>query len=312
MSFKYLILGAGGTGGPIGAYLNRAGKDVTLIARGEHLRVLREQGLKLEKAWEGPEKFRIPSYGTEDYQDRPDVIFVCVKGYSLEKTVPFIRRISGPGTVVIPILNLYGTGRKLQRELPDRMVADGCIYISANLREPGTLFMHGEIFRIFYGMPDHRTDEPKLKKVEADLREAGIEGHYSPQIEKDAMQKFSYVSPMAACGLYYDAEAGDMQRPGKERELFAQLIDEIQLLAESLGIRYDLRLREVNLDILDHLAPTASTSMQRDIAAGKPSEIDGLIFEVDRLARQQGLKLPGYQKVTEAFRRRGYVPAEEE
>ncbi len=305
MSSRYLVIGAGGTGGPLGAYLFRAGLDVTLIARGEHLRALREKGLRLEKSWEEPETFRIPAFDMDHYEGRPDVIFVCVKGYSLEDTVPFIRRVSGPDTAVIPILNIYGTGRQLQRKLPEQTVTDGCIYISANLREPGTLFMHGKIFRIYYGTPDHRTGHPLLRQTERDLRQAGIEAHYSEQIEKDAMQKFSYVSPMAACGLYYHVEAEPVQRPGKERELFGQLIDELQRLAESLGIHYDVRLREVNLDILDHLAPTASTSMQRDIAAGKPSEIDGLIYQVQRLAEQQGLDLPGYRMVTEEFRRRG-------
>ena len=119
------------------------------------------------------------------------------------------------------------------------------------------------------------------------------------------MQKFSYVSPMAACGQYFGAEAGAMQKPGKERQLFVQLTDEIQELAQALGINYDVRLSEINLDILDHLAPTASTSMQRDIAAGKPSEIDGLIYEVQRMAEKLGMDLPGYRMVTDEFRKQG-------
>ena len=61
----------------------------------------------------------------------PDVIFVCVKGYSLADTVPFIRKAAGRDTVVIPVLNIYGTGRALQAELPELLVTDGCIYISA-------------------------------------------------------------------------------------------------------------------------------------------------------------------------------------
>lgn len=302
---KYLVIGAGGTGGSIGAYLYRAGQEVTLIARGRHLQAMRENGLRLEKAWEDPETLRVPVCDMEQYSGCPDVIFVCVKGYSLGDVAPFVRRTAGPGTVVIPILNIYGTGRKLQNELPGQQVTDGCIYISANIREPGVLFMHGKIFRIFYGTPDHRTDAPKLRELERVLRGAGIEGHYSAQIEKDAMQKFSYVSPMAACGQYFGAEAGAMQKPGKERELFVQLTDEIQELAQALGINYDVRLSEINLDILDHLAPTASTSMQRDIAAGKPSEIDGLIYEVQRMAEKLGMDLPGYRMVTDEFRKQG-------
>lgn len=45
------------------------------------------------------------------YQGRPEVVFVCVKGYSLEDTISFLQRVSDRRTVVIPLLNLYGTGR---------------------------------------------------------------------------------------------------------------------------------------------------------------------------------------------------------
>ena len=72
----------------------------------------------------------------EHYGERPDVIFVCVKGYSLEETIPFIRRVAKPETVVIPILNIYGTGGRLQERLPELLVTDGCIYIAAEIKEP--------------------------------------------------------------------------------------------------------------------------------------------------------------------------------
>lgn len=302
---KYLIIGGGGTGGPLAAYLFRAGKQVELIARGSHLQAVRQGGLRLEKSWEEPETWKIPAFSMEEYQGSPDVIFVCVKGYSLEETTAFLRRIARPGAAVIPILNLFGTGRRLQMELPEQLVTDGCIYISAHRSAPGVVYMHGRIFRIFFGTPDHRTDRPELQAAARDLQEAGIQGVYSGQIEKDALEKFSYVSPMAACGQFFGAQAEAFQRPGEPRELFVKLIDEIQQLAEAMGIRYEQCLHEKNLKILDELAPTASTSMQRDIAAGKPSEIEGLIYEVPRMAAERGLVLPGYEKVAAELRSRG-------
>ena len=93
---KFVVIGAGGTGGPIGAYMTRAGKDVTLIARGAHLQAMREQGITLRKTWGDTEVIApVKAASMEEYEGTADVIFVCVKGYSLEETVPFIRRISG-------------------------------------------------------------------------------------------------------------------------------------------------------------------------------------------------------------------------
>lgn len=299
---KYLIIGAGGTGGCIGAYMTEAGKDVTLIARGKHLERIKENGLRVETAWKGNYTVSpINACDMEHYKEQPDVIFVCVKGYSLEDTVPFIKRIAHKNTVVIPILNIYGTGGRIQKMLPELLVTDGCIYISANIKEPGTLVMHGEIFRIVYGVRNNSEYRPLLKQIEQDLKESNIDGFLSDDIRRDALQKFSYVSAMAACGLYYDAEALQMQKPGEIRETFVALMKEIDALAVAMGIYFTVDIVKVNLDILDKLIPTASTSMQRDIAQGKKSEIDGLIFEVVRMGEKYDVPVQTYKKIAEKF-----------
>ena len=79
---KYLIIGAGGTGGAIGGFLARAGKDVTFIDKGVHLEKIKTSGLYLETP-NGEYMISAPAYSTSEYSDVPDVIFVCVKGYSL-------------------------------------------------------------------------------------------------------------------------------------------------------------------------------------------------------------------------------------
>lgn len=50
---KYVIIGAGGTGGILGFYMTKAGKDVTLIARNAHLAAMKEQGLTVRHLWDG-------------------------------------------------------------------------------------------------------------------------------------------------------------------------------------------------------------------------------------------------------------------
>ena len=303
---KYLVIGAGGTGGCIGAYMTEAGKDVTLIARGAHLAAMQADGLRMETTKKGNYTVKpIKATDMEHYGERPDVIFVCVKGYSLEETIPFIRRVAKPETVVIPILNIYGTGGRLQERLPELLVTDGCIYIAAEIRKPGCLWQNGDIFRVVFGVRKPSEYREVLEKVRQDLEESGITGILSDNIQRDALQKFSYVSPAAACGQYYDAMAGDMQKPGEIRDTFAALIHEIDVLAEAMGIHFGVDIVQTNLDILDSLTPEASTSMQRDVKQGKASEMDGLIFEVVRMGMKYGVKLPVYEKVAEELRKRG-------
>ena len=263
INMKYLIIGAGGTGGVTGYYMKKAGKDVTLIARGEHLKKIQKQGLTLEKIWDKTEEnISIPATDMEHYAEHPDVIFVCVKGYSLQETIPFIKRIARKNTIVIPVLNIYGTGGKMQKELPDLLVTDGCIYVSANIKEPGKLLQHGQILHIVFGVRDKAEFRPELKEI----------------------------------------QKADFQKEGEARELFKTMIKEIAALAEAMGVPFQKDMAEVNLKILSNLAPEATTSMQRDIMAGKQSEIDGLVYEVVRMGEEYHVPVPAYEKVAEKLR----------
>ncbi len=224
---RYMIIGAGGTGGMIGYKLAKAGKDVTLIARGAHLAAIREKGLTVRQVSDGSEDtVRIPAASMEDSVVSPDVIFVCVKGYSLNSTYEYIRNISRESTIVIPVLNIFGTGAKMQEVLPQLLVTDGCIYVSANILEPGVLISHAPICRILYGLRDPEEAraagrEPKaLYDIAEDLQESGIDGIYTDFIRRDALQKFMYVSPVGAAGLYYGCTAGDFLKEGKESFLY--------------------------------------------------------------------------------------------
>lgn len=303
---KYAILGAGGTGGCMGAYMTEAGKDVTLIARGPHLKAMQESGIRMETTKKGNYTvFPVKAVDMEHYEEQPDVIFVCVKGYSLEETVPLIRRIAKPESVVIPILNLYGTGSRLQEQLPQLLVTDGCIYIAGEIKEPGCLWQKGDIFRVVFGVRKPQEYRPVLEQVRLDLLDSGIEGILSQNIQRDALQKFSYVSPMAACGQYYEVKAGEMQRPGEIRDTFGALVGEIDVLAQAMGLTFPVDVVETNLRILDDLTPEASTSMQRDIEKGKASEIDGLIYEVVRMGQRCGVRLPVYERIAGALQERG-------
>ena len=303
---KYLVIGAGGTGGSIGAYMTEAGKDVTLIARGEHLRQIQEHGLRMETTQKGDYTVQpIKASDMEHYEERPDIIFVCVKEYSLEDTIPFIRRAAGPDTIVIPILNVYGTGSRMQKQLPGLLVTDGCIYIAGEIKEPGTILLRGDIFRIVYGVREPGELRPELFTVAQDLKDSGIDGILSGQIRRDALQKFAFVSPMAACGLYYHVSAGEVQKTGEPRDTFVKLMKEVDALAVAMDVPFLVDIVATNLRILDTLSPEASTSMQRDVYAGKNSEIDGLIYEVVRMGQRYGVPVPTYEMVVDKARADG-------
>lgn len=305
---KYAIIGAGGTGGCLGFFLKKAGKDVTLIARGKHLEAIRKNGLTIQKLWdESRETLSVKACTAEEYKEIPDVILVCVKGYSMDETVPTIKKIAGKETVVIPILNIYGTGGRLQKKLPELTVTDGCIYVSANIMEPGVILQHGKILRVVFGARKPEEETEKMREVAKDMVTDDLEVILSENIRRDAMVKFSYVSPIGAAGLYCNAVAADFQREGEQREMFKALIREIVALSHAMGIEFEEDLVERNLKILSSLSPEATTSMQRDVIEGKRSEMDGLVYEVVRMGREYKVSMPQYEKAAACFREQGIL-----
>ena len=305
---KYAIIGAGGTGGCLGFFLQKAGKDVTLIARGKHLEAIRKNGLTIQKLWdESRETLPVKACTAEEYKEIPDVILVCVKGYSMDETVPTIKKIAGKETVVIPILNIYGTGGRLQKKLPELTVTDGCIYVSANIMEPGVILQHGKILRVVFGARKPEEETEKMREVAKDMVTDDLEVILSENIRRDAMVKFSYVSPIGAAGLYCNAVAVDFQREGEQREMFKALIREIVALSHAMGIEFEEDLVERNLKILASLSPEATTSMQRDVIEGKRSEMDGLVYEVVRMGREYKVSMPQYEKAAACFREQGIL-----
>lgn len=308
---KYLIAGTGGVGGSIAAFLALAGKDVTCIARGEHLTAIRENGLQLHSDLKGEYALRVPAYTAEEYTAlvstsadyKADVIFVCVKGYSVDSITELIKSAAHEHTVVIPILNVYGTGPRIQRLVPGVTVLDGCIYIVGFVSGRGEITQMGKIFRLVYGA--HRStivSRETLEAVQRDLQESGIKADISDDIDRDTFVKWSFISAMAVTGAYYDVPMGEVQKPGEVRNTFIGLSQESAALGRKLGIAFKEDIVEYNLKVIDKLAPESTASMQKDMAKGHQSEVQGLLFDMITAAEEQGIEVPTYRMVAEKFK----------
>lgn len=304
---KYAIIGAGGTGGVLAAYMTKAGKDVTIIARGETLKAINENGLILKTTAQNiTETIPVKVVSAENCQEKMDVVIVCVKGYSVDNIIPVIEKIAHKNTIVIPILNIFTTGSRIQKSLPDLLVTDGCIYVVSNIEKPGVILNHSKILKVVFGLREdnralYETRKAELNQIENDLKESHIDAILSQNILKEALKKFSYVSPAGITGLYLNVTAGEIQKEGEARELFKGLIREVEKLANAMGIEYEEDLVNINLQILDTLPKETTTSMQRDVMENKESEIDGLLHEIVRMAKQYDISVPLYENASNKF-----------
>lgn len=300
---KYLIIGTGGTGGCIGGFLASNGNDVSFISRGKNLKVLKRNGLKLKTGIKGELNLqKIKAFSAKEYMDKADVIFVCVKSYSIDDIIPIIANASHENTVIIPIINGYGIGEKISNKINTSRVLDGCIYISAFIDSPGSITQLGKLFRIVFGARKGGiVNFNTLDTVKNALCDCGIDAILSQNIERDTFKKFTFISSYASCAAYYDISAKEFQEEGKYRQTFKELCEEIRKISNKLDIELDVDITDANLKIVDSLTPDTTASMQKDMKEGRISEMDGLVFEVVRLADKFNVYTPVYKMIAEHF-----------
>lgn len=297
---KIAVFGVGGTGGVLGGYLAAAGNDVTFLARGKHLAAMQQNGLLLHTKTRGDILIR-PAQATtvEAYKEKPDVLLVCVKYYSLDAAIALAKRVAGPDTLVVPVLNVFGTGGVMQKQLPNTTVLDGCMYVFARIGGPGIIEQPQKTLRCFFGFRpgQDRRLAPKARELEQRMQDAGIEAHFTDQIQRDALVKFSFVSPMGAAGLYLDAVSDDFQKPGEARDLFVGLVKEVIALGEAMGLTFEGDLVAQDLKLMDGSEKGMTTSMQRDVAGGGKSEFAGLVTRISEMGKEYGVPTPLYDKI---------------
>ena len=290
-------------GGSIAGFLALAGKDVTCIARGKHLDAMKRNGLHLKSDLKGEHFLPVKACTSEEFEGKADVIFVCVKGYSIDSIKEVLERASTPDTLVIPILNVYGTGPRIGRLVPSVHVLDGCIYIVGFVSGEGEITQMGSIFRLVFGArPEQGIARERLDCIAEALQACGIKAEVSDDINRDTFIKWAFISAMACTGAYHDVPMGEVQHEGEVRDTFIGLSRESAEIGRRSGVVYHEDPVAYNLKVIDSLDPHSTASMQKDIARGHESEIQGLLFDMIDLGERLGVDLPTYHKVALKFK----------
>ena len=159
---------------------------------------------------------------------------------------------------------------------------------------------HGAVYGAHRGTEVSRET---LEAVQRDLEESGIRAELSEDIDRDTFVKWSFISAMAVTGAYYDVPMGEVQKPGAVRDTFAGLSRESAELGRRMGFDIPDNLVEYNLKVIDTLDPHSTASMQKDMARGHESEVQGLLFDLIDAAEAHGVDIPTYRMVAQKFRK---------
>lgn len=301
---RVAIVGIGGVGGYFGGklaayYASRDDVEVVFIARGEHLKKIRENGLQ-QITQEGT--FTVhPDIALDDPSGAGifDIVLVCVKRYSLQSAAEMIRENIGSGSVVISLLNGVDNVDPLALAFPRARVLNGCVYIGAFVEQPGVVRQVGGSCQLFFGSEDG--DVKGLKEIESVLKSAGIKAELSADIRKVVWEKYLFVSPLATATTYLKEPIGAFVEKTEKRTFLEGLMREVAAIGNAMGIPISADMIEEALDKNSLFPYDTKTSMQLDFEKARQTEIELFTGYVVRRGKELGIDTPLHGKAYAAL-----------
>lgn len=304
---KFAVVGAGAIGGFLGAMLARAGEDVTLIARGPHLRAIQERGIQV-RGTVGDFEVRVPATDSIDSIGHVDAVLLTLKAHSLTEMAPRLAPLIGPHTSVISAQNgipwwyfyRHGgewEGTHLESVDPGDVINSsidparviGCIvYPSTIIVEPGVI-RHIEGTRFSLGEPDGSKSDRCRRIADAFIR-AGLRSPIRTDIRHEMWVKLMGSVAFNPISALSRATLADIVGCHETRALAKEMMSEAESVARRLGIDLEVTA-EQRLSGAEKVGHH-KTSMLQDVEARRPLELESIVGAVVELGGKMGLALP--------------------
>jgi 2-dehydropantoate 2-reductase len=298
---RIVVFGTGGVGGYFGGRLAQAGEDVTFIARGEHLRAIKATGLKVDSS--SGDFVVYPAQATDDVSEvgETDLVILGVKAWQVPEAARAIKPLVGPKTTVVPLQNGVDAVPQLVAELGSENVIGGLCRIVSFVVAPGHIRHAGFKPSIIIGELDNsRTD--RITKIDKVFNHAGMDTTIAADIQVALWTKFLFIASFSGVGAMANAPAGIVRTDPNWRGQMLSAMAEIYALAHARGVKLPSDSVDKVMAAVDGLPEDATSSMHRDIAAGKPSELDSQNGAVVRLASEAGVEVPTHILIYETLK----------
>ena len=287
---RIAVYGAGGVGGYFGGRLARAGAEVHLIARGAHLRALREHGLRVRSV---KGDFEVQASATDDPAGVGpcDFVLFCVKTFDTDAAAARLGPLVGEGTAVVSLQNGVENEEKLAWAVGEDHVMGGAAFIFAEIAEPGVIVHTGGPASITFGELDGRTSQ-RAKQLLACCEQAGFEAELSASIKTVLWGKLAFICAQAGMTAAVRLSIGEIRTADAAWAAFQRLVAEVCSVAEADGHPVPHASQERALALAQAVEPGSFSSLHDDLVAGRRMELEALHGFVVRRAAQHGLAVP--------------------
>ena len=289
---RIAIFGAGAVGAYIGGRLAQAGQQVTLIARGEHLDALRHHGLRVESP-HGDFVIQ-PWLATDDPAQVGvvDAVVVGVKTWQLSEVADAMSPLVGPQTSIVPLQNGVEAPTQLARMVGPQHILGGCCWIMSGLVAPGHIHHRGGIdpYLVFGEMDNRRST--RVDDLQRVFIQAGITAAIAEDIQVAMWEKLVQTAAFSGIGAVTRAPVGTLCRLPETRALLVQVMEEVAAVARARHIALPDDIVTTAMAQLERFPPGGTNSTQRDLIAGRPSELEAHSGAVVRLGQEVGVPTP--------------------
>lgn len=288
---RIAIFGTGGVGGYFGGLLAHAGHEVTFIARGDHLRAIQSKGLQVKSV--NGDFHAHPAQATDDPATVGPVeyVVVAVKHYHLDQAAPAMRPLVGDGTTVVPLLNGVDAHEHLIPVLGADAVVGGLCSLVSLVEAPGVIRQETKLRRVVVGELD-RTRSERVERLVQAWAETGAEAIHAEDIHVAMWTKFLFITSFGGVGSLARCNMGRLLGTPETRALFLESMREVEAVARARGVALPPDVVDKMLAMAEGFEPTATTSMQRDVADGKPFELEAFSGTVVRMGAAAGVPTP--------------------
>ena len=297
---KIAFIGIGALGGYFGGRLAKAGNNVVFIARGAMLDALRKNGLRVETPTGNIVLPQVHATGDPASAGHADAVFVTTKAWQVSDAAQQIRRMVGPETVVVPLQNGVEAYDQLAAVLGPEHVLGGMCHIIAMVEAPGVI-RHGGLNPLITIGEWNNARTPRLDRLVECLTAAGLETRVPQSIQVALWEKFEFIASFGGVGGVTRAPIGVMRSVPQTRSLLERAMQEIVGLARACGVPVADESVANTMKFVDSLPPAGTASMQRDLVAGRPSELEAQSGAVVRLGRARNFPTPVHEFVYSAL-----------
>jgi 2-dehydropantoate 2-reductase len=293
---KIAVIGAGAVGGYFGGRLASSGSEVVFFVRGKTLEALRAGPLRVQSIGGN---FEVSVRATDDPAEvgEVDAVLVAVKAWQVPEAAAAIQKMPGEKSVVVPLQNGMDAPADLAAVLGPGRATGGLCRIVAKVEGPGQIDHFWAEPSLAFGELEPLMNAGVLPQLRAAFVAARVRCDIPRNIAIAMWEKFLFIAPWGSLGAVTQLPIGPLRAAPESRARLVQALNEVAEVARVEGSDLGADSVSKTLAVLDALPADTTSSMQRDIMAGRPSELEAQTGAVVRFGRKAGVPTPVHDAI---------------